>query len=234
MRLVAFSYPNADDPSERHLGVVTADVPDDFRSPKGNVHDITRAIGPDIAAAIRAGVGPIHDLRGTADAYPLDELTLHAPIRRPGKIVCVGLNYHDHCREQGIEPPDYPMLFAKFANAVTDPAASVIRPRATEKLDLECELAVVVGRNASHVAPAEALDHVFGYTILNDVTARDLQREDRQWLRAKGWDGFAPMGPMIVTVDEIADPGRLAIRSRVNGETWQESTTAEMIWDVPT
>jgi 2-keto-4-pentenoate hydratase/2-oxohepta-3-ene-1,7-dioic acid hydratase in catechol pathway len=146
----------------------------------------------------------------------------------------VGLNYHDHCREQGVEPPAYPMLFAKFANAVTDPAAPIVRPRATEKMDLECELAVVIGRRASQVAPGDALDHVFGYTILNDVTARDLQREDRQWLRAKGWDGFAPMGPMIVTADEIADTGRLAIGSRVNGETWQESNTADMIWDVPT
>lgn len=234
MRLVAFSNPSADDPGQRRLGVVSAAVPDDSRRPKRTVYDITRAIGPDMAAAIRAGVGAIRDLRTSADGYSLDELTLRAPIPRPGKIVCVGLNYHDHCREQGVEPPAYPMLFAKFANAVTDPAAPVLRPRATEKLDLECELAVVIGRRASQVAPSDALDHVFGYTVLNDVTARDLQREDRQWLRAKGWDGFAPMGPMIVTADEIVDPGRLAIRSWVNGETWQESNTADMIWDVPT
>ena len=233
MRLVAFSHPNADDPAERRLGVVSAEVPDDVRRLKRTVYDITRTIGPDMAAAIRAGVGAIQDLRGDGEASPIDELALHAPIPRPGKIVCVGLNYHDHCREQGFEPPAYPMLFAKFANAVTDPAAAVVRPSATEKLDLECELAVVMGSRASHVSPTDALDHVFGYTVLNDVTARDLQHEDRQWLRAKGWDGFAPMGPMIVTVDEIPDPGRLAIRSWVNGETWQESTTAEMIWDVP-
>lgn len=234
MRLVAFSDPNADDPSERRLGVVSAEVPDDSRRPKRTVYDISGAIGPDMAAAIRAGVGAIQDLRTSADEYALDELTLHAPMPHPGKIVCVGLNYHDHCREQGVEPPAYPMLFAKFANAVTDPAATVVRPRATEKLDLECELAVVVGRRASQIAPSDTLDHVFGYTIVNDVTARDLQREDRQWLRAKGWDGFAPMGPIIVTVDEITDPGRLAIRSWVNGEIWQDSNTSQMIWDVPT
>lgn len=234
MRLVAFSDPNANDPTERRLGVVSAEAPDDQRRMKQSVYDITQAIGPDMQDAIRADVGAIQDLRTSADEYSLDELTLRAPIPRPGKIVCVGLNYHDHCREQGVEPPAYPMLFAKFANAVTDPAAPVLRPRATEKLDLECELAVVIGRRASQVAPSDALNHVFGYTILNDVTARDLQREDRQWLRAKGWDGFAPMGPMIVTADEIADPGRLAIRSSVNGETWQESNTADMIWDVPT
>jgi acylpyruvate hydrolase len=234
MRLVAFSGPNANDPTERRLGVVSAEAPDESRRLKRTVYDITGAIGSDVAAAIRAGVGAIQNLRTSADEYSLDELTLHAPIPRPGKIVCVGLNYHDHCREQGVEPPAYPMLFAKFANTVTDPAAPIVRPRATEKLDLECELAVVIGRRASHVLPSDALDHVFGYTILNDVTARDLQREDRQWLRAKGWDGFAPMGPMIVTADEIPDPGRLAIRSWVNGETWQESNTADMIWDVPT
>jgi 2-keto-4-pentenoate hydratase/2-oxohepta-3-ene-1,7-dioic acid hydratase in catechol pathway len=234
MRLVAFSDPNADDPTARRLGVVSAEMPDDSRRMKRTVRDITRAIGPDMLAAIRSGVGAIQDLRTSAEEYPIDELTLHAPIPRPGKIVCVGLNYHHHCREQGVEPPAYPMLFAKFANTVTDPAAPIVRPRATEKLDLECELAVVIGRLASQVAPSDALDHVFGYTVMNDVTARDLQGEDRQWLRAKGWDGFAPMGPLVVTADEIADIGRLAIRSWVNGEIWQESNTADMIWDVPT
>ena len=92
---------------------------------------------------------------------------------------------------------------------------------------------MVIGRRASQVPADGVLEHVFGYTILNDVTARDLQREDRQWLRAKSWDGFAPLGPVVVTRDEIGDPGRLALRSSVNGETWQESSTAEMIWDVP-
>jgi 2-keto-4-pentenoate hydratase/2-oxohepta-3-ene-1,7-dioic acid hydratase in catechol pathway len=159
---------------------------------------------------------------------------LQAPVRRPGKIICVGLNYHDHCREQAVEPPAYPMLFSKFANAVTHPGASVIRPSATEQLDLECELAVVIGRRASRIGPAEASEVVFGYTILNDVTMRDLQGEDRQWLRAKGSDGFAPMGPAVVTPDELGDPRSLRLRSSVNGETWQDSTTAEMIFDVRT
>ena len=146
----------------------------------------------------------------------------------------MGLNYHDHCREQGVEAPAYPMMFSKFANAVSNPGASVTRPVATEQLDLECELAVVIGRRASGIGPAEASEAIFGYTILNDVTMRDLQREDRQWLRAKGSDGFAPMGPAVVTADEIGDPGSLAVRSSVNGETWQDSTTGEMIFDVRT
>jgi 2-keto-4-pentenoate hydratase/2-oxohepta-3-ene-1,7-dioic acid hydratase in catechol pathway len=160
--------------------------------------------------------------------------TLLAPLSRPGKIICVGLNYADHCREQGIEPPAYPMLFSKFANAVTNPGQPVVRPRATEKLDLECELAVVIGRRAKSIGPNAAMEHVFGYTILNDVTMRDLQRDDGQWLRAKGSDGFAPMGPAVVTRDEVAEPQRLRLSSSVNGETWQDSTTAEMIFDVAT
>jgi acylpyruvate hydrolase len=230
MRLVAFAHTQADGPPGRRLGLEQPD----------GVLDLTDALGADlggvlarldpeamiadaVAAAVMAGQALI----------TLAEIRHLAPLRHPGKIVCVGLNYHDHCREQGVEPPAYPMLFAKFANAISDPGAQLVRPRATDKLDLECELAVVIGRRASQVAPDRALDHVFGYTILNDVTARDLQREDRQWLRAKSWDGFAPLGPVVVTRDEIADPGRLALRSWVNGETWQESTTAEMIWDVP-
>ncbi len=164
---------------------------------------------------------------------PASIVTL-APLARPGKIVCVGLNYRDHCREQGIQPPAWPRLFAKFTNAVNHPGGVITRPAATEKLDLECELGVVIGRTASHVGAHEALEFVFGYTVVNDVTMRDLQSEDGQWLRAKGSDGFAPMGPVLVTRDEIPDPQALPMRSSVNGETWQDSSTAEMVFDVPT
>jgi 2-keto-4-pentenoate hydratase/2-oxohepta-3-ene-1,7-dioic acid hydratase in catechol pathway len=188
------------------------------------------------------GAGDVGDLLAAHDRRPpaLDgplvdgPVVTLAPLRRPGKIICIGLNYHDHCREQGIEPPPYPILFAKFANAVTNPGAPVTRPAATEQLDLECELGVVIGRRASGVPRSRALDHVFGYTIVNDVTMRDLQREDRQWLRAKGSDGFAPIGPVVVTADELPDPQALRLRSSVNGATWQDSTTAEMIFGVAT
>ncbi|HEX9738546.1 MAG TPA: fumarylacetoacetate hydrolase family protein [Candidatus Limnocylindria bacterium] len=230
MRLVAFAHAQADGPPGRRLGV----------EQRGGVLDLTDALGTNLGAVLN-GQDPEAMIAGALAAAdtaekiptPLTEIRHLSPLPRPGKIVCVGLNYHDHCREQGIEPPAYPMLIAKFANAISDPGAQLVRPRATDKLDLECELAVVIGRRASQVAPDRALDHVFGYTILNDVTARDLQREDRQWLRAKSWDGFAPLGPAVVTRDQIGDPGRLALRSWVNGETWQDSTTAEMIWDVP-
>ena len=180
---------------------------------------------PQLVARVAEAQGPTIDP---------DQVRIAAPIQRPGKIICVGLNYHDHCREQGLEPPAYPLLFSKFANAVADPGASVTRPRATEKLDLECELAIVIGRRAAAIGPHEASDVIFGYTILNDVTARDLQREDKQWLRAKGSDGFAPMGPGVATADEIGDPAALRLRSFVNGEAWQDSSTAEMVFDIPT
>jgi 2-keto-4-pentenoate hydratase/2-oxohepta-3-ene-1,7-dioic acid hydratase in catechol pathway len=203
----------------------------------GTIHDLTAALGvADVGEMLARGItaGDIEDLRTRARTIEPDEVVLQAPVRRPGKIICVGLNYHDHCREQGVDPPAYPILFSKFANAVTHPGAPVTRPAATEQLDLECELAVVIGRRTSRVDRGGAMDAVFGYTILNDVTMRDLQREDRQWLRAKGSDGFAPMGPAVVTVDELSDPQAIRLGSSVNGEPWQDSTTAEMIFDVPT
>jgi 2-keto-4-pentenoate hydratase/2-oxohepta-3-ene-1,7-dioic acid hydratase in catechol pathway len=231
MRVVAFTSTLADGAPGRRLGIERPD----------GLLDLTDALGADLGAVL-AGVDPVAMLTDAeAEAayegqphIPTADVRLLAPLAHPGKIVCVGLNYRDHCREQGIEPPAYPTLFAKFGNAISDPGMPVVRPAATEKLDLEGELAVVIGWRASRVSVARALDHVFGFTILNDVTARDLQREDRQWLRAKGWDGFAPLGPAVVTRDELPDLGSLAVRSRVNGETWQDSSTAEMIWDVPT
>ena len=190
---------------------------------------------PGAGADLRPLLGA--DPAGLAGGEPIvDPATVRflAPLQRPGKIVCVGLNYRDHCREQDIAIPDYPMLFAKFANAISHPGDRVVRPRATDKLDLECELALVIGRTASGIGPDEAMEAVFGYTILNDVTMRDLQREDRQWLRAKGSDGFAPIGPGVVTRDELGEGRGLAMRSSVNGETWQDSSTDQMVFDVPT
>jgi len=197
--------------------------------------DLTDALGVTDVGELLARPELLDRVR-SGDGVRVDPATveLRAPIRRPGKIICVGLNYHDHCREQSIEPPRYPMLFSKFANAVTDPGAPVTRPMATEKLDLECELAIVMGRRASGIGRDEAAGAIFGYTILNDVTMRDLQKEDRQWLRAKGSDGFAPMGPGVVSADELGDPQALRMRSFVNGEPWQDSSTAEMVFDVAT
>jgi 2-keto-4-pentenoate hydratase/2-oxohepta-3-ene-1,7-dioic acid hydratase in catechol pathway len=224
MRLVAFDSARSDG---RRLGVLG----------HGIIHDVSEATGArDVGELLASGrAAPVlEELRARTPMVDEADATLRAPIARPGKIICVGLNYHDHCREQGIEPPAYPMLFSKFANAVADPGTSVTRPVATEKLDLECELAVVIGRRASGLSVEDAPAAIFGYTILNDVTMRDLQKEDRQWLRAKGSDGFAPIGPVVVTAEEIGDPGALRLRSFVNGDVWQDSTTAEMVFDVAT
>jgi 2-keto-4-pentenoate hydratase/2-oxohepta-3-ene-1,7-dioic acid hydratase in catechol pathway len=220
VKLVSF-VPLDGDPGAAHPGVLT----------DAGVVDLATLGLTDLGALIAAGEIP--DMAGLP-AIDRDAVRLVAPLRRPGKIICVGLNYLDHCREQGIDAPERPMLFAKFANAVSDPGATVTRPRATEMLDLECELAVVIGRRASHADRDEARAAVFGYTVLNDVTMRDLQREDRQWLRAKGSDGFAPIGPAIVSRDELGDGAGLRLRSAVNGETWQDSSTDQMIFDVPT
>ncbi len=223
MKLVTFTA----DGEARRVGVLDGET----------VHDLADAFGvSDVGGLLAAGIGVdgVRAALASAPTRPLADVRLLAPIARPPKIICVGLNYHDHCREQNIDPPRYPILFSKFANAVADPGASVVRPIATEKLDLECELAVVIGRRASRIGLDEAPAAIFGYTVVNDVTMRDLQREDGQWLRAKGSDGFAPMGPAVVTADEIGDPQALRLRSRVNGETWQDSTTAEMVFDVRT
>jgi 2-keto-4-pentenoate hydratase/2-oxohepta-3-ene-1,7-dioic acid hydratase in catechol pathway len=224
VKLLAYVPRNAPPgPPGTRLGLLTDD----------GIRDLTMATGArDVGELLTSG-GSVEEADGGELLDP-DTLSIRAPIARPGKIICVGLNYHDHCREQGIEAPLYPPLFAKFANAIASPGDAILRPRVTEQLDLECELAVVIGRRASRIGRDEALDHVFGYTILNDITMRDLQREDRRWLRAKGSDGFAPIGPVVVSADELGDAGALRLRSAVNGETWQDSSTAEMVFDVAT
>jgi 2-keto-4-pentenoate hydratase/2-oxohepta-3-ene-1,7-dioic acid hydratase in catechol pathway len=223
VKLLAYLPRHSAGPPESRLGLLG----------DAGIRDLTAATGArDVGELLGSGQSASEDLGG--DLIDPETVTFAAPIARPGKIICVGLNYHDHCREQGVDPPAYPPLFAKFANTISAPGAAIVRPRVTEQLDLECELAVVIGRRASRIGRQEALDHVFGYTILNDITMRDLQREDRRWLRAKGSDGFAPIGPVVVTADELGDTAALRLRSAVNGETWQDSTTAEMIFDVPT
>jgi 2-keto-4-pentenoate hydratase/2-oxohepta-3-ene-1,7-dioic acid hydratase in catechol pathway len=153
-------------------------------------------------------------------------------ISRPGKIVCVGLNYLDHAQETGQEVPKAPLLFAKWPNTlIGDGDAIVLPPEATE-VDYEAELGVVIGTTAKRVAEADALDHVAGYICLNDVSARDLQFSDGQWTRGKSPDTFCPVGPRLVAREEIDDPQQLGIRCVLNGETLQDSSTAQMIFSV--
>ena len=164
---------------------------------------------------------------------PAAEEALLPPVLRPGKIVAIGLNYLDHCREFGTEPPTSPIAFPKLTSSLCG-HEGVVRwdPEVTAEVDWEVELAVIVGQRLSRATPDEAMAGVFGYTVLNDVTARDVQRSETQWLRAKGLDTFCPMGPVAVTADEVPDPQALALRSRVNGRTMQDSTTSEMIFSV--
>ena len=151
----------------------------------------------------------------------------------PGKVVAIGLNYLDHVRETGMERPSRPLVFAKFPSSVVGPTDDiVVDPTLTERVDWEVELAVVIGRPMRDVPVGEALDHVFGYTVANDVSARDVQFGDGQWVRGKSFDTFCPIGPAIVTPDEIGDPQGLRLTTTVNGEVVQDSTTAEMVFGV--
>ena len=167
-----------------------------------------------------------------AEQPAVDDATLLAPVV-PGKVVAIGLNYQDHIRESGQAPPEVPLVFAKFPTSVIADGVPIRLPRAlTERVDWEVELAVIIGRRAHDVAVEDALDHVFGYTIGNDVSARDLQFSDGQWVRAKSLDTFCPLGPLLVTADEIPDPQALRLICRVNGEVMQDATTDLMIFGV--
>jgi len=165
----------------------------------------------------------------------LADVQLLAPIPNPPKVVAVGANYLDHCRETGVKPPRSPMLFAKFPTAVIGPGEAIEwDPALTDRVDYEVELAVVIGQRARHVPASRVFDIIFGYTCANDVTARDLQANDGQWVRSKSLDTFCPLGPALITKDEMPEPGRLNISCRVNGVTLQDSNTSEMIFDIPT
>lgn len=164
---------------------------------------------------------------------PLHEVKLRAPLRRPPKIVCVGLNYRAHAAEQKLEPPPAPMLFCKASNIVIGPGDVIEIPYGiSEQIDYEVELAVVIGTPGSRIPRTQALEHVFGYTIVNDVTARDVQRNDKQWFRGKSMATFCPMGPLIVTKDEL-DPANAPLSLKVNGEVRQKSNTNDLIFNVP-
>lgn len=164
---------------------------------------------------------------------PLAGVKLAAPVQ-PSKICAIGLNYMDHVLEGGRKPPERPVLFAKLPTSVIGPGDEIRwEPALSDKVDFEAELAVVIGRTARRVKAADAYDYVFGYTCANDVTARDLQDTDGQWVRSKSFDTFCPLGPWIVTRDEVPEPHDLPIRCQVNGETVQDSRTDQLIFRVP-
>lgn len=163
------------------------------------------------------------------------EIQLLAPVPRPGKVLCVGLNYADHAKESGQQPPPEPVLFNKLLTAVSHPGATITLPRVSQEVDYEAELVVVIGRQGRNIAEADALQYVAGYTVGNDVSARDwqLRKPGGQWLLGKTFDGFAPFGPYLVTADDVGDPGSLRIQLRLNGQTMQDSNTRQLIFAIP-
>lgn len=183
-------------------------------------------MGPDMVTYLRDGT--------SCDGEPmtLSRRALHSPVPRPGKILGIGLNYLEHATESQLSVTEEPVLFAKFANSVIGTGEAIVLPPESKEVDFEAELAVVIGRRARRVAVGEALSCVGGYTCANDVSARDLQFRTGQWLRGKAIDTFLPLGPWLVTPDEVGDPQRLGVRCLVNGEVMQESSTDHMIFGV--
>jgi 2-keto-4-pentenoate hydratase/2-oxohepta-3-ene-1,7-dioic acid hydratase in catechol pathway len=228
MRLISYRAAGGDG-----LGVVAGEAwlpaealdPDAPRTMAGLL--AAGAAGLDLLRAAEAGD------RIRTEGRALAEIELLAPVPRPGKVVAIGRNYRDHTTEEGVEPPTAPLIFSKWSSCVIGPEDEIRwDPVLTDQVDYEAELAVVIGRTARRVSPADALDYVLGYTCLNDVSARDLKFGDGQWVRGKSLDTFCPMGPVLVTADEIPDPQGLAISCRVDGRILQEASTADMFFGV--
>jgi 2-keto-4-pentenoate hydratase/2-oxohepta-3-ene-1,7-dioic acid hydratase in catechol pathway len=171
------------------------------------------------------------ELRGSG--MPLEEVSLEVPVPDPEKIVCIGLNYRSHAAEAGLEPPSAPTFFAKFRNALTPSGAEVTLPAASQKVDYEAEVAFVIGSRCRDIDEADALRYVGGYTLLNDLSARDLQFATPQWMPGKVFDGSAPCGPALVTPDEATASGPIEIALELNGETMQSASTDDLVFSVP-
>jgi len=169
---------------------------------------------------------------GGSPTVNLNDVTIAPSVPRPGKIICIGLNYRDHAEESGMAIPTKPVIFSKFSSCIIAPNEPIVVPDESIQTDYEAELAVVIGRTATNVSREDAMNYIFGYANFNDVSARDFQFADAQWQRGKSCDTFAPIGPFIATADEVPDPQDLSIKFRLNGETMQNSTTGQMIFGV--
>jgi acylpyruvate hydrolase len=184
----------------------------------------------DVGAALAAGVDL--DSTGADGRITLASADLAPVVTRPEKIFCVGLNYAAHAKEAGLEVPSYPPLFAKFARSLIGPNDDLVLPENSDKVDWEVELGVVIGRATRHVTAEEALSYVGGYTVVNDVSMRDWQRRTSQFLQGKTFESSSPVGPWLVTPDEIPDPQELTLRCKVDGEVMQETSTSDMVFSV--
>lgn len=235
MKLVAFNETKQQSPTHYRIGaLIDSDT----------IADLTPSVLP--LGLLPSEILRVYDLEtnfvapateaiefGDPRTVAISDVVLAAPIPRPGKIICVGLNYRNHAIESGMDIPKSPIIFSKFVTSVAAPDDAIVVPSNSEQTDYEAELAVVIGRRAKNVCAADAMDYVFGYTNFNDVSARDIQFADGQWQRGKSCDTFAPFGEFVATKDEIADPHNLRIQFRLNGETMQDSTTAELIFRIP-
>jgi 2-keto-4-pentenoate hydratase/2-oxohepta-3-ene-1,7-dioic acid hydratase in catechol pathway len=216
----------------------------DFTSPAAAIPEARHALEAfDLAGAFLREARSLHQraqekreverLRSAGAVLARKDVELLAPVPRPGKILCIGLNYKDHAAESNSALPERPLLFSKFSTCALAPGGTIRIPLGSAHLDYEAELGVVIGRRATRVPAARAHEHVLGYVNFNDVSARDFQFKDGQWQRGKSCDTFAPFGEYIATTDEIPDPHRLRIRLRLNGKTMQDSNTDQLIFGVP-
>ncbi len=188
----------------------------------------------DVGESLRGliAAGPLSE-PADGEELALSDVRLLPPIPNPDKLICIGLNYHAHAEEAGVDAPETPTFFAKFRNALAPAGSEVKLPEASQKVDYEAEVAFIVGRRAKDVSEANALDHIAGYTLLNDLSARDLQFSTPQWMPGKVFDGSAPCGPALVTPDEAGAPDSIAIELKLNGEVMQSATTADLIHSIP-
>jgi 2-keto-4-pentenoate hydratase/2-oxohepta-3-ene-1,7-dioic acid hydratase in catechol pathway len=190
----------------------------------------------DLLSFLRGGAQALANVEGfiaKASAIPLASVKLCAPIPDPPKILCMGLNYRDHAKEANLEIPKYPVIFAKYTNTVIGFGDHIVLPRNSRKPDYEAEFGFVIGKRARHIKADDWRDYVFGYMNCNDVSARDYQMSVSQWTMGKNFDTFAPMGPYLVSADEIEDPHNLNLSLTLNGETMQSSNTRELIFKIP-
>lgn len=202
-----------------------------------DLHQADPAVPHCIKALLAQGPQGIERARAAMERGPVmqaDQVKLTPPVPRPEKVICVGLNYADHAKESGAQPPAEPVMFCKFPTAVRAHGEPIVLPRLSTQVDYEAELVLVIGLGGRHIPAGEARRHIAAYCCGNDVSARDWQRfkPGGQWLLGKSFDSFAPFGPALVTADEIADPGNLRIRLRLNGQTMQDSSTRQLIFPV--
>ncbi len=194
--------------------------------------DLTTVGYADTLAVIAAGVTELAN-GGAYRAYAVADVRLHAPLANPPRIFCIGLNYRDHAIESGMEIPKFPVVFFKMVPSIVGPGEAIVLPKITEQPDYEAEFAFVIGKGGFQIAADDAMSHVYGYTIINDVSARDIQFSTSQWSLSKSLPTFCPMGPTIVTADEIADPHVLDVQLAIDGEVLQHSNTKELIFKIP-